>query len=117
MEQSGFPFCGNTPTCSCTVKRKLGVSTAQQLGLEAAGRLLSLDEEGADHHRALDDSRLTARILSRIYEAGICSLIFRRRTTNFTGVSISRHVFSAIWRTPPWIMTSCASRVNDAAGN
>ncbi len=65
-----IPFLRQYADLQLYCQRKLGVSTAQQLGLEAAGRLLSLDEEGVDHHRALDDSRLTARILSRIYEAG-----------------------------------------------
>lgn len=64
-----IPFLERYADLQAYCQRKMALSTAQQLGLEAACRLLEIDEEGADHHRALDDSRLTARIMARLYQA------------------------------------------------
>lgn len=46
---------------------RMGV-TGGQIGLSRAGELLEIPQENMALHRALDDSRLTAQILQRVYE-------------------------------------------------
>lgn len=46
---------------------RMGV-TGGQIGLSRAGELLEIPQEDMALHRALDDSRLTAQILQRVYE-------------------------------------------------
>ena len=42
--------------------------SAQQMGLSTAAQLLEIDEEGMDHHRALDDSLLSLKCLKKLYD-------------------------------------------------
>ena len=46
----------------------MGVDTSQQLGLARAGEMLDIPEDNMSLHRALDDSKLTAAILQKVYE-------------------------------------------------
>lgn len=41
---------------------------SRQVGLSAAAQLLGIDEEAYSHHRALDDSLLTAEVFRKIYD-------------------------------------------------
>lgn len=45
----------------------MGLGTKEQVGLSKAAELLKLDLSGMEHHRALDDSRMTLEILKKIY--------------------------------------------------
>ena len=48
-------------------QQQMGVDTSQQLGLARAGELLGIPEDDMSLHRALDDSKLTAAILQKVY--------------------------------------------------
>ncbi len=50
-------------------QQRMGVETSQQLGLAKAGEMLEIPEDNMSLHRALDDSKLTATILQKLYEA------------------------------------------------
>ena len=67
---------------------RMNWGTKEQVGLEKAAELLGLDVSGMEHHRALDDSRMTLEILRRVHEPGslgeytdICDEEFYRRVT------------------------------------
>lgn len=47
---------------------KLQLNPAEQVGLSKAAELLEVDVTGMEHHRALDDSLLTLKILKRLYD-------------------------------------------------
>lgn len=47
-------------------QRQMGTNDGQQLGLAKAGELLGIPEDGLAHHRALDDSVLTTKILQKV---------------------------------------------------
>ncbi|MBQ8683662.1 MAG: exonuclease domain-containing protein [Clostridia bacterium] len=49
-------------------QQRMGVDSAQQLGLARAGEMLGIPEDNMSLHRALDDSRLTAAILQKVYD-------------------------------------------------
>ena len=49
------------------VEKRLDEDGKEQLGLSKAAELLSIDDGALDHHRALDDSVLSAMVLERIY--------------------------------------------------
>ena len=46
---------------------RMGLGRKEQVGLSKAAELLGLDVSGMDHHRALDDSRMTLQILRKVY--------------------------------------------------
>lgn len=48
-------------------ERQLSYEPGKQMGLSTAAQLLSIDEEGIEHHRALDDSLLSFECLRRLY--------------------------------------------------
>lgn len=47
---------------------RLRLNPAEQVGLSKAAELLELDVSGMDHHRALDDSLMTLKILRKLYD-------------------------------------------------
>lgn len=49
-------------------ERKLYYEPGKQMGLSTAAQLLGIDEEGVEHHRALEDSLLSAECLRRLYD-------------------------------------------------
>lgn len=49
-------------------ERRLLYKKGQQMGLSTAAELLSIDQEGVEHHRALDDSLLSLECLRRLYQ-------------------------------------------------
>lgn len=64
-----IPFLKNYMDFQVYAQRRMGVDTSQQLGLARAGELLGIPEDALSLHRALDDSRLTAAILQKVYDA------------------------------------------------
>lgn len=63
-----IPFLKNYMDFQVYAQQQMGVDTSQQLGLARAGELLGIPEDDMSLHRALDDSRLTAAILQKVYE-------------------------------------------------
>ena len=63
-----IPFLGNYMDFQAYAQVRMGVSDGQQLGLAKAGELLGIPEDSLSLHRALDDSRLTAKVLQKVYE-------------------------------------------------
>ena len=55
-----IPFLSNYVNIQAYVQQKLNVPKSNQLGLSAAAEMLGIDETDFFHHRALDDSKLTA---------------------------------------------------------
>lgn len=67
---------------------RMGLGTAEQLGLEKAAELLELDLSAMEHHRAKDDSLMALEILKKIYDpetvqavSRVCDPEFYRRIT------------------------------------
>ena len=48
---------------------RMELPNTQQVGLSAACEQISVNEKDVAHHRALDDSILTGRVLQKIYDA------------------------------------------------
>lgn len=63
-----IPFLNNYMDFQVYAQQRMDVDTAQQLGLAKAGELLGIPEDNMSLHRALDDSKLTAAILQKVYE-------------------------------------------------
>lgn len=63
-----IPFLRNYMDFQVYAQQRMGVDTSQQLGLARAGEMLGIPEDNMSLHRALDDSKLTAAILQRVYE-------------------------------------------------
>lgn len=64
-----IPFLRNYMDFQVYAQQRMGVETAQQLGLAKAGEMLGIPEDNMSLHRALDDSKLTAAILQKVYDA------------------------------------------------
>ncbi len=64
-----IPFLRNYMDFQVYAQQRMGVDTSQQLGLARAGEMLGIPEDNMSLHRALDDSKLTAAILQKVYEA------------------------------------------------
>lgn len=62
-----IPFLKRYVDLQAYCERRLGCDGKQQIGLSTAAQLLGIDEDGFDHHRALDDSLLSLRCLQRLY--------------------------------------------------
>ncbi len=56
---------------------------SRQVGLSAASQLLGIDEDAYSHHRALDDSLLTAEVFRKIYNPETFSAFIRPCTHDF----------------------------------
>lgn len=63
-----IPFLTNYMDFQVYAQQRMGVDTSQQLGLAKAGELLGIPEDDMSLHRALDDSKLTAAILQKVYD-------------------------------------------------
>ncbi len=63
-----IPFLTNYVDIQDYVQTVLKVSKSQQLGLSAAAEMLEIDESAFFHHRALDDSKLTAECFKRTFQ-------------------------------------------------
>ena len=62
-----IPFLKNYMDFQVYAQQQMGVDTSQQLGLARAGEMLGIPEDDMSLHRALDDSKLTAAILQKVY--------------------------------------------------
>lgn len=82
------PFLSYYCDLQSYVQHRLGLGNREQIGLSAAAELLGLNLSGVEHHRALDDSRLTLEILKKVYDPAAmepfikkCDEEFYRRVT------------------------------------
>ena len=64
-----IPFLKNYMDFQAYAQQRMGVESSQQLGLARAGEMLGIPEDNMSLHRALDDSKLTAAILQKVYDA------------------------------------------------
>ena len=63
-----IPFLQNYMDFQAYAQQRMGVESSQQLGLARAGEMLGIPEDNMSLHRALDDSKLTAAILQKVYD-------------------------------------------------
>ena len=61
-----IPFLKYYMDFQAYAQKCMGVDISQQLGLAKAGDMLSISDDDMSLHRALDDSKLTAKILQKI---------------------------------------------------
>ena len=64
-----IPFLKNYMDFQVYAQQRMDMDVSQQLGLARAGEMLGIPEDDMSLHRALDDSRLTAAILQKVYDA------------------------------------------------
>ena len=64
-----LPFLTNYMDIQRYFEIKKGISKSQQVGLFTAAELVGIDPEQFSHHRALDDSMITAECLKRVYDS------------------------------------------------
>lgn len=67
------PFLSNYADAQSYVQSVLKVSKSQQLGLSAAAEMLKIDESAFSHHRALEDSKLTAECFRKVFDKELFS--------------------------------------------
>lgn len=97
-----LPFMERYADLQAYCQQRMGVGTAQQVALNKACDMLGISEEGAELHRALDDSRLSGRILQRVYEPDSFAEAVREADQEFYDPGcISKPPSSAI-STVPW---------------
>lgn len=82
---STIPFLTNYADIQLFVQQVLGVSKAQQLGLSAAAEKLNIDEDKFSHHRALDDSKLTAECFKKTFDKEKLAKFISPCDSNFYG--------------------------------
>lgn len=63
-----IPFLTDYADMQPYIQTKLGIDKSKQVGLSKAAELLEIDESGYALHRALDDSRLSAECLRKLYD-------------------------------------------------
>lgn len=63
-----IPFLQNYLDFQVYAQNRMGIEGNQQLGLARAGEMLGIPEDNMSLHRALDDSKLTAAILQKVYD-------------------------------------------------
>ena len=68
-----IPFLQNYMDFQAYAQQRMGVDASQQLGLARAGEMLGIPEDNMSLHRALDDSKLTAAILQKVYDVDSCT--------------------------------------------
>lgn len=83
-----IPFLSHYCDLQVYAEHRMGLGTAEQVGLSRAAELLGLDVSGMEHHRALDDSLMTLEILRQLYDreelarfVSVCDEEFYRRVT------------------------------------
>ncbi len=65
---SYIPFLMNYVDLQVFVQRKVKTEKGQQIGLGKAAEALGIDDEEYSHHRALDDSRLSAECFRKVFD-------------------------------------------------
>ncbi len=63
-----IPFMDAYVDLQAYYQKRMQLPAAQQVGLAKAAETLGIDEDDVAHHRALDDSVLSGRVLQEIYE-------------------------------------------------
>lgn len=63
-----FPFLKQYADLQSFCERRLYYEPGKQMGLSTAAQLLGIDEEGVEHHRALDDSLLSMECCRRLFD-------------------------------------------------
>ncbi len=79
------PFLSNYVDVQSYVQSVLKVSKSQQLGLSAAAELLEIDESQFSHHRALEDSKLTAECFKKTFDGKFFKGFIRPCDNDFYG--------------------------------
>lgn len=64
-----IPFLTDYVDLQAFVQRKVQMEKGQQIGLGKAAGALGIDDETYSHHRALDDSRLSAECFKKVFDA------------------------------------------------
>lgn len=69
LHREDIPFMSHYMDAQAYAQKRMQLTDAgRQVGLARAGEMLGISAEGMDMHRAEDDSRLTARILEKVFE-------------------------------------------------
>lgn len=63
-----LPFLTNYLDLQSYFQLRKGLPKAQQIGLFPAAEMVDIDPEAFSHHRALDDSKITAECLRRVFD-------------------------------------------------
>lgn len=63
-----IPFLKQYADMQIYCEKRLNYDQGRQMGLSTAAQLAGIDEEGVDHHRALDDSMLSLEIFRTLYD-------------------------------------------------
>jgi len=70
FQEQRIPFMAYYADLQAYCQARLELGNAQQLGLENACGLLEIEEDELSHHRALDDSKLSARVFAKVDAPG-----------------------------------------------
>lgn len=77
------PFLSNYADIQAYFHSIFNSPPSRQVGLSAASQLLGVDEEAFSHHRALDDSLMTAEVFRKIYNPETFPAFIRPCTHDF----------------------------------
>lgn len=77
------PFLSNYADIQAFFHSIFNSPPSRQVGLSAAAQLLGIDETEFSHHRALDDSLLTAEVFRKIYDPAAFSAFIHPCTRDF----------------------------------
>ena len=77
------PFLSNYADLQAYFHSIFNSHPSRQVGLSTAAQLLGIDEESFSHHRALDDSLLTAEIFRKIFDRDTFAACIRPCTRDF----------------------------------
>ena len=80
-----IPFLSNYADLQSYFQSIFNTPPSRQVGLSAAAQLLGIDEENYSHHRALDDSLLTADLFRKIFNPATFPAQIRPCTRDFYG--------------------------------
>jgi len=70
FQEQRIPFMSYYADLQAYCQSRLELGNTQQLGLENACGLLGIEENELSHHRALDDSKLSARVFAKVDTPG-----------------------------------------------
>lgn len=79
------PFLSNYADLQAYFHSIFNSPPSRQVGLSAAAQLLGIDEEEFSHHRALDDSLLTAEVFRKIFDPETFPAFIRPCSREFYG--------------------------------
>ena len=79
------PFLSNYADLQQVFQSVFNTPPSRQAGLSAAAQILGVDEDAYSHHRALDDSLITAEIFRKIYDSKTFPSFIRPCNRDFYG--------------------------------